>query len=140
MRKMPHSLRLAQIDDRHFITACRYGLVHLTWGRITARFSRDEFGRLANLLERLEEAGPPASLRDGELQVTSRIDDDCELCIGPLALLMTPARLQQLAGAASEAVQRLEDLLASGLWDRDEEEDTPPGGLGESGRIPFSQN
>jgi hypothetical protein len=69
------------------------------------------------------------------------MDEDCELRVGPLVLLLSPARLRQLAQAALEAVQHLEDLLDSGIWDGDdEEEDAPPGLLGESGRIPFSQN
>ncbi len=138
--KMPYFLRLAQIDDQHFITACRHGLVHLTWGRITMRFTRDEFRRLARLLEQTEDAIPPTSVRDGELRVTSRLDEDGELQIGPLVLLVSSDKFQELAQAMQAAVRRLDEILASGVWDKPDDEESPPNPLAQLGRVPFSRN
>jgi hypothetical protein len=124
MRK-PQFLRLAQIDDQHFITACRHGMVHLTWGRATVRLSGDEFRRLAALLARATDGLPPASVRDGEMQATCRREEVCEARLGALVLLLSPAEFQELAGASREAVLRLDKLLASGVWDQEEEEAAP---------------
>jgi hypothetical protein len=137
--RMPHFLRLAQLDNRHFITACRHGLVHLTWDRTTVRFSRDEFRRLVRLLERVEGAVPP-SLRDGNLRVTARLDEDCELQMGSLVLLVSPDRLSAFARTAQEALDRLDGFLASGVWDRDEPEEAPPDIFGQIRGTRFSQN
>ena len=98
--RTPYFMRLVRIDDQHFITACRHGLIHLTWGRTTTRFSRDEFRRLAGLLKRAAGDLPPTSTRDGQLRVTVRLDDDCELQMGSLILLLTPAEFQSLRAPA----------------------------------------
>jgi hypothetical protein len=128
------------MDDHHFITACRHGMVHLTWGRVTARFARDEFRRLANLLEGVVDMPPPTSTRDGELRVTCRQDEDCELQMGSLVLLLSPTEFRGLARIAREAVQRLDKILASGVWDREEPEDAPPSFLEQLRRSSFSRN
>lgn len=139
--KSPHFLPLAQLDDQHFITACRHGVVHLTWGRVTARFHREEFRRLAALLEQAADAQPPVSLRDGGLRVTRRLDEDSELRLGRLVLLLAPSRFREFAEAAGEAVQQLDEFLASGAWDEpEEEEDAPPNPLEEFRRVLFSRN
>ncbi len=138
--RIPPFLRLAQLDDRHFIAACRHGLVHLTWDRTTVRFSRDEFRRLARLLERVEDMVPPACLRDDDLRVTARLDEDCELQMGSLVLLLSPDRFSAFARAAQEALGRLDAFLASGAWDRDEPEEAPPDILGRTQGTLFSKN
>ena len=138
--RTPHFVRLAQIDEQRFITGCRSGVIHLTWGRITARFTEEEFRRLAALLQQAVAATPPASLRDGHLHVTCRPDEECEFHMGPLVLLLTPAEFDALAGAAQEAAERLEEILASGAWDESELEETPSDRSGLLGRTPFSQN
>ena len=136
----PNFIRLTQLDDQHFISACRHGLIHLTWGRVTMRLGRDEFRRLASLLEEAVTALPPISLRDRDLSVTSRLDEDCELQIGSLVLLLSPARCAELAQAAQEALGRLDRILASGVWDRDEPKEEPLGFLEQFRRIRFSRN
>jgi len=133
-------LRLAAIDEQHFITACRHGLVHLTWERITVRFSREEFRRLAGLLARAADSLPPASLRDGELRVTYRQDDNSELRMGALILLLSPQEFDRFGKMAAEAVSQLDKFLASKVWEREEEEDTPPGFWEPTRRNPFSHN
>jgi hypothetical protein len=138
MRK-PQFLRLAQIDDQHFITACRHGLVHLTWGRATVRLSRDEFRRLAALLARALEGLPPTSVRDGEMRITCRREEVCEARLGPWVLLLSPAEFEQFAGLSDEAVGRLDKLLASGAWD-EEEEEAAPDFSEQLRRNPFSLN
>jgi hypothetical protein len=138
--RMPDFMPLARLDNQHFITACRHGVVHLIWGRITTRFSRDEFRRLAAMLEQAADALPPASVRDGELRVTARLDEDCELQMGPLILLLPAGQFQELAKAAQEAVQRLDEILASGAWDEEGPEEVPPNPLERLRRIPFSRN
>lgn len=55
--RIPHFVRLAEIDALHFISACRQGMVHLIWDRASIRLDRDEFWRLAKLLE---QAAAPA--------------------------------------------------------------------------------
>jgi hypothetical protein len=138
--RTPSFVRLAKIGDQGFISACRHGLVHLTWGRTTTRFTREEFRRLAGLLDRAADALAPASAHDGELSVTCRLDGDCELRAGPLVLLLSPEEFQALAGAAREAVRRLDKILASGTWDAEEPEDDEPGFLEQLHRNPFSPN
>lgn len=138
--RAPHFVRLAQLDEQRFISACRHGLVHLTWGRVTLRLLRDEFRSLANLLEQAVQAEPPRSLRDGQIQVSSRLDGDGELRVGALVLLLSPEDLQLFSKTAREAATRLDRFLASGIWDRDEEDDTPTDSGGLFQRTPFSQN
>ena len=138
--RAPNFVRLAQIDDQGFISACRHGLVHLTWGRTTTRFTREEFRRLAGLLDRAADALPPASAHDGELSVTCRLEGDCELRVGPLVLLLSPEEFQALAGAVREAAGRLAQILASGTWDAEEPEEDEPSFLERIRRNPFSLN
>jgi hypothetical protein len=136
----PHFVTLAQLDDHHFINACRHGVVHLTWERITARFRQDEFQRLADLLQQAADDEPPASVRDGDLRVTVRPDDDCELQVGSLILLLPTTGFHDLARIAREAAQKLQKLLASGAWDQDGPEEPPDSTLDQLRRIPFSRN
>jgi hypothetical protein len=138
--RTPHFLKLAQVDDQHFITGCRNGIIHLTWGRATTRFGTEEFRWLADVLGRAAGAMSPASIRDGELRVTYRPEDDCEVQVGPLILLLCPPEFQEFLKAVQEAVARLDEILASGVWAKREPEDTPPGFLEQLRRIPFSRN
>jgi hypothetical protein len=138
--RAPSFMKLARIDGRRFITACRHGLVHVTWGRITLRFSQEEFRRLGGLLERAADALPPGSVRDGELRVVCRPDEECELRVGPLVLLLPPAEFQALVEAVREAVQRLDQILSSGMWDEDEADEAPPSVLEQLRRTIFSRN
>ncbi|MGD2205394.1 MAG: hypothetical protein PVH17_01330 [Anaerolineae bacterium] len=138
--RVPHFLRLAQIDEQRFIMGCRNGIVHLTWGRITTRFTDEEFRRLVGLLERAADASPPTSLRDGNLWVTQQFENDWEVRMGALALLLSPAEFQELAQAAQQALERLAEILEAGVWDREEPEDRPFSLFEQSGRIPFSRN
>ena len=138
--RAPHFLRLAEIDERRFINACRHGLVHLTWSRITIRLSRDELRRLAGLLARSAESLPPSSVRDGMMQVTRSLDEDCELQLGSLKLVLSPDEVQALGGAVQEAVQQLDQILEAGMWDDDEPEDAPPTIIEHFRRHRFSEN
>jgi hypothetical protein len=138
--RTPHFWRLAQIDEQHFITACRHGLIHLTWGRTTIRFSREDFRQLAGLLERTTDILPPSSAHHGEMRVTCRLDEDCELQLGSLILLLSPDEFQDLVQAAHEAIRRLDKILASGVWDRKEPEDATPSSSEWIQRTPFSEN
>jgi hypothetical protein len=137
--RVPHFLTLVQIDKQRFVSACRSGVVHLTWVRATVRFDRDEFRRLAWLLERAADIPPPTSLCDGGLTVTRRHDEECELQAGPVILLLSPAEFRQLARAAREAVVRLDEILDSGVWDQPDEEG-PADPLDQAGQVPFSKN
>jgi hypothetical protein len=138
--RAPHFVRLAQIDEQHFISACRHGLVHLTWGRATLRLLRNEFRNLADLLEQVTEAQAPNSARHGQIEVSARIDGDGELRLGTLVLLLSPDEFQRFAQTAREAVTRLDRFLASGVWDRDEEDSAPSGFSPPFQRTPFSEN
>ena len=138
--RAPHFVRLAQLDEQRFISACRHGLVHLTWGRATLRLFRDEFRSLASLLEQAVQAEPPNSLRDGQIQVSARLDGDGELRVGTLVLLLSPEDFQLVSRTAREAVTRLDRFLSSGVWDRDEEDDTPTDSGALFQRTPFSEN
>ena len=119
MMRTPHFLRLAEIDERRFINACRHGLVHLTWERVTVRLSRDEFRRLAELLARSADALPPSSLRDGSLEVSRSAHGDCVLRLGSLALSLSQEEHHALSRAATEAVEQLDKILDTGMWDED---------------------
>ncbi len=138
--RAPNFVHLARVDEQRFITACRHGLVHVTWGRSTVRFSRDEFRRLAGLLERAVDTPAPNQVHDGGIRVTYRLGEECELQIGPLVLLLSPPEFQAFVQAASEAVQRLDEILASGMWDRNEEEEAPPNLLEQLQQFSFSRN
>jgi hypothetical protein len=138
--RAPHFVRLAQIDDQRFITGCRHGLIHLTWGRTTIRFNRDEFRRVENLLARAASDLAPYSQRDGEFGVTYRSDDECELQFGPVVMLLPNQEFKELAHAAQEALNRLDRILASGAWDRPEPGEPETGFLERLRRNPFSPN
>ena len=138
--RAPHFLRLAEIDERRFINACRHGLVHLTWSRITVRFSRDEFRRLARLLARSADTLPPSSARDGRMQVTCSSDKDCELQLGSLGLALSPDEFHALGEAVQEAVEQLDTILDAGMWDEGETEDDPPTIIDHFRRHRFSKN
>ncbi len=132
----PHVIRLAEIDERRFINACRHGLVHLTWHRVTVRFGRDEFRRLARLLSRSSE--PPGRFRDGEMGVICS-HQECEVELGPLSLTLSLAEFYALNQAAQEAVERLDEILDSGVWDQ-QEEDAPRSILDRLRQHSFSDN
>jgi hypothetical protein len=137
---MPNFVRLAQLDDQHFVTACRHGLIHLTWGRVTARLTREEFRQLVGMLQQAQATLSPASLRQGDLRITTRPDEECELQIGKLVLLLSPDQFEGLARIAQEALHRLDRILASGAWDKEEPAQAPPGFLEQFRRVPFSRN
>jgi hypothetical protein len=107
---------------------------------MTLRFSRDEFRLLAKLVGRAADERLPNTARDGTLRVVCRQDEDCELRVGPLVLLLPPADFQLFVGASREAVQRLDEILASGMWDRPASDDAPPGILERLQGFSFSQN
>jgi hypothetical protein len=138
--RAPHFLRLAEIDERRFINACRHGLVHLTWGRITVRLSRNEFRRLAGLLARSADTLPPGSARDGGMQVTCSLDEDCELQLGSLRLALSPDDFRALGRAVRQAVEQLDKILDAGMWDEGEPEDAPPTIIEHFRRHRFSEN
>lgn len=140
--RAPHFVQLAEIDERRFINACRHGLVHLTWRRITVRFSRDEFRRLARLVARSVDS-PPGRSRDGELEVTYSAHQDCELRFGSLSLAISPNEYLALHKAVKEAVEQLDKVLDAGMWDQpetEEPEDVPPSILERFRRHRFSEN
>lgn len=138
--RIPHFLTLAQIDERRFISACRSGVIHLTWDRATLRLDRQEFRRLAWLLERAADIQPPTSLRDGDLSVTHRPEGECEFQVGPAVLFLCSDDFRRLTEAAWEAMARLDEILASGAWEQPQEEEGPPEPLDRAGRVPFSRN
>jgi hypothetical protein len=128
------------MDDQHFVTACRHGIVHLTWGRVTARFRQDEFRRLVRLLQRAMDSPPPVSVRDQDLRVTTRLNEDCELQMGSLVLLLSPPHFRELARVVQEAVVRLDEILASHEKDEPEEKEAPPNPLERFRQFSFSRN
>ena len=138
--RAPHFFRLAEIDERRFINACRHGLIHLTWIRITVRLSRDEFRRLAGLLARSADALPPGTARDGSLHVTHSVDGGCELLLGPLKLAISSEEFRALAGVVQEAVEQLDEILDAGIWDREEPEEAPLTIMEHFRRHRFSEN
>jgi hypothetical protein len=107
---------------------------------MTLRFSRDEFRLLVKLVGRAADDRLPNTARDGAFRVTCRVDEDCELRVGPLVLLLSPADFQVFVGASKEAVQRLDEILASGIWDQPAVDDAPVGILEQLQRFSFSQN
>jgi hypothetical protein len=83
---------------------------------------------------------PPVSLRDRHLRITSPLDGDLELQIGSLILLLSPERSAELAQALQDALGRLDRILASGVWDEEEPEETPSGFLDQLRKTRFSLN
>lgn len=139
--RTPHFVKLAEIDEIRSVSACRHGLVHLTWGRTTVRFSRDEFRRLAGLLARARDTLSPSVAGDPEMQVTYRPGENCEVRVGAVVLLLSADEYAELYQAAQEAVRRLDEILRSGMWDREEEGRDAPADFWEPlRRTPFSQN
>jgi hypothetical protein len=123
--RTPHFLRLAQIDETRSISGCRHGLVHLSWGRVTIRFARDEFRRLAGLLARAGDSLGSSFLREGELEIMFHPEDECTVRVGAAVLHLSTAEYRALERAAGEAVERLDDILSSGMWDREEPAEAP---------------
>lgn len=141
--RAPHFITLAQIDRAHFITACRHGVVHLTWGRTTMRFSHSEFERLASLVQQVADGPPPASAHDGELRVISRLDEDSELRVGPTVILLSPSEWRSLDKAIRTAARHLSAVLSSGAWDdpeAHEEREAPSNPLVQLRETRFSDN
>lgn len=133
-------MRLASIDRLRFVTACRHGLIHITWNRITLRLSRAEFKRLTLLLDQVA-AGPPAGRsRDGELRLVWRFDEESELRVGTSILLLVPNEFRAFVAMCRTARDQLEKILESGLWDRDPAEDDPPDILAQFRPYSFSNN
>jgi hypothetical protein len=137
--KAPHFVVLARIDQQHSISACRHGIVHLTWTRVTMRFSMDEFQRLAGLLDQINDEAPLGSVRDGSLRIVSRPDEECEIRMGSWVLLLSAVKFRRFAKLVREAGQSLQGILDSGIWDEPEQE-PPPDILEEIRRNPFSKN
>jgi len=137
--RAPHFIQLAQIDDHRFISACRHGLVHLTWGRATLRFRREEFRQLADMLAEMLKQSPPATRRVGVLSVARHFGGDWELRIGPMALHLDSEAGTTFAHTTQEAVRQLDEILASGMWDREEAEE-PPASFEDRLHISFSSN
>lgn len=130
---------LAQLDPQHFVATCRNALVHVTWGRVTIRFTRDEFPRLARLFEFAAAARPPATFRDGAAIITTRPGEDAELQLGPLVLLLPRDEFQRFAQAVQDAARGLDQFLAQGGF-RDEPGEPEPGLLEQLRRPGFSRN
>jgi hypothetical protein len=95
---------------------------------------------LAGLLEQVEGAASPASVRGGGLRVTYRPDENCEVQIEALILLLPPRQFLDLARTTQDAARRLDEILSSGVWDEDDAEDAAPDIPGSIGRTPFSKN
>jgi hypothetical protein len=135
----PYFITLAQLDQQHFIATCRNGLVHLTWGRTTVRFTRDEFPRLARLLEYATSTRPPSTFRDGGVSVTTRPEEDCELQVGPVVMLLPRDEFSRFAQAVQDATRSLDQFLAQGGF-RDEQGEPEPGLLEQLKKPGFSMN
>jgi len=138
--RTPHFMRLAQIDETRSISGCRHGLVNLGWGRTTIRFSRDEFRRLAALLARAGDSLGPSFQREGEIEITYHPEDECKVQAGAVALLLSPAEYRELERGAREALERLDEILSSGMWDREEPEEGSRDFWEPLRRSPFSDN
>jgi hypothetical protein len=133
----PHVVRLAEIDEQRFINACRHGLVHLTWNRLTVRFGRVEFRRLARLLSRSAE--PPGRFRDGEMEIACS-HRECRVQVGQVSLTLPLDEFHKLERAIQQAVERLDEVLDSGVWDQQEQEDAPRSILERLRQHSFSEN
>jgi hypothetical protein len=137
--KAPHFMVLAQIDQQHSISACRHGIIHLSWARITLRFTEDEFRRLARVLKQANDSLPPSSLRDENLGVTSRPDGDREIQIDSWLLHLSPTEFGEFVRLTEEALQTLGRILTSGMW-KGEEPERHAGLLEQIRRVSFSRN
>lgn len=138
--RTPHFMTLAQIDKERFISACRHGVVHLTWDRVTVRMGRGEFRRLASMMDQASDSPPPVTMSSGRLRVTYRQDEDSELQVFSATLLLSPSEFRDLAKATQEAVNRLDKILSSGAWDESGEKETPPDPLQQLRQVTFSKN
>lgn len=146
MMGTPQFVTLAQVDKQRFIAACRHGMVHVTWGRSTMRLSRDELRILATLLDRTASSQSAHSESQGGLSITFRPGDATEIRHGTQSvswvLLLAPDPFRDFHQAVRESANRLEGILASGMWDKPEGDDdeTPSSPLESLKRIPFSRN
>jgi hypothetical protein len=138
--RTPHFVTLAEIDQERFISACRHGVVHLTWRRATVRLHQDELKKLASLLQQASDSPPSITSSSGRLSVIFRQDEDSELQIHTLILLLSPSEFRELTSASREAADRLEKVLASGAWDEPEEPEAPPDPLQRLRHVSFSKN
>jgi hypothetical protein len=151
--RAPHFVTLVRVDGERSIAACRHGIIHLNWGRTTVRMGREEFRRLVDLLARALSSPHPSSIRDGDMIARFRPDDECELRLrnrpqqrgssrsGSLAFLVPSSEFLELHQATQKAIGRLDKVLASGMWEQDEEEEVPPANPFEQlGRSSFSDN
>lgn len=151
--RVPQFITLARVDQERFVSACPRGIVHLSWGCATVRLSHGQLRRLAIVLDRNAGSQDPVSGCDGELAIALRPDGQTQVQIAfpaasrregstaSVVLVLAPEELALLHQALREAVQRLDQLLASGVWSQEGAESEPPDGAsGQLGRFPFSDN
>lgn len=131
---------LARIDDAHFVAACPHGVAHLTWENATLRFTLDDFGALARLVEQATAARTPVALTDGNVRVAWQPLSQGEIQVGPAVLRLAPAGFGRLASIIREAKHRLDDLIASGAWNEPDRQESPPDPFQVLKQNPFSRN
>lgn len=119
-----HFVRLAQVEGQGIISACRHGVVHLSWANVTVRLELAEFERLARLLSRGSALSTRAPLCEGDYCLAAE-GPRYRIGLAALDLWLSAAEFLTLVEMVASAHRRLHELLESDEWrepDPDEEE------------------
>ncbi len=93
-----HMIPVATHDDRHFISQCEHGTLHLTWDRLLLSFHRDEVLFIAHTLDRYDLHSCRTLTAPGVVLVWSEDEDighiwlaqvGLTICANELAVLLT---------------------------------------------------
>ena len=115
----PHLVRLATVENRGIITACRHGAIHLSWDNLTLRLGFQDLNRLARLFRLSSTLALPHPLYANEYGIAAD-KSGYRVVFGEVELLVSAADFLSLADMIRTGWRRLEQLLAAGEWPQTE--------------------
>ncbi|MBN1315806.1 MAG: hypothetical protein JXA42_10070 [Anaerolineales bacterium] len=112
-----HFIELARLEETGMINLCRHGIVHFTWHNVTIRIRIDAFRRLERLLQRGRAMTTAIPIYDEELSVNVE-ETEYRIAIGIIEILLRPEEFLSLVNLISNAIKRLEEVVATGDWNQ----------------------
>lgn len=134
-----HFIELARLEETGLISICRHGIIHFTWHNVTIRLRNDAFRRLGRLLQRGRAMTTAIPIYDEELSVNVE-ESEYRIAIGIVELLLRPEEFLTLVNLVSEAIKRMEEIIASAAWDQPDQEPLALASLDSIFPPRFSQN
>lgn len=88
-----HMIPIATYDDRHFISQCEHGTLHLTWDRLLVSFHRDEVLFIAYVLKQYDQHRAPTHTAPGVVLVWSEEEDMGQIWLAQVGLTICATEL-----------------------------------------------